>query len=76
MNVFRRTAGHTIFDHKRNEDILEELTVEAVDEKLRRHKQKCLRHVARMNNKMIPKLIPNYRPNGDRRLGRPLKRPK
>jgi acetone carboxylase gamma subunit len=36
--LFRRTAGHAFCDHKRNEDILEELKVEQVDEKLRRCK--------------------------------------
>jgi len=34
MKVFRRTAGHTLFDRKRNEKILEELEVEPADEKL------------------------------------------
>jgi hypothetical protein len=33
MKVFRRTAGT---DHKRNEEILEELKVEPADKKLRR----------------------------------------
>jgi hypothetical protein len=33
MKFFRRTAGYTFFDHKRNEEILEELKVEPVDEK-------------------------------------------
>jgi hypothetical protein len=30
MKFFRRTAGYTLFDHKRNEEILEELKVEPV----------------------------------------------
>jgi hypothetical protein len=34
-----RTAGYTLFDHKRNQ-ILEELKAEPVDEKLRRYKIK------------------------------------
>ena len=34
MKVFRWTAGYTIFDHKRNEEILEDLKVEPVDKKL------------------------------------------
>jgi hypothetical protein len=74
MKFFRRTAGYTIFDHKRNDEISENLTVEAVDEKLRRYKSKWLRHIARMSNKRIPKIMLIYRPNGRRRLGRPLKR--
>jgi len=33
-----------------------------------------LRYVTRMNNSWMPKIVVNYRPNGGRRLGRPLKR--
>jgi hypothetical protein len=33
-----RTAEYTLFDNKRNEDILEELKAEPVDEKLIRYK--------------------------------------
>jgi hypothetical protein len=54
---------------KRNEEILEEMKIESVDEKLRRYKANWLRHVTRMNNKML-----NYRRNGRKRLARPLKR--
>jgi hypothetical protein len=35
VKFFRRTAGYTPFDHKRNEGILEEMKVEPVDEKIR-----------------------------------------
>jgi hypothetical protein len=41
---FFRTAGYTLFDLKRNEEILEELEVEPVDEKLRRYNSNLLRH--------------------------------
>jgi hypothetical protein len=33
MKFFRRTAGYTLFDHKNNEEILEELKVEPADGK-------------------------------------------
>jgi hypothetical protein len=33
-----KTAGSTLFDHKRNEKILEELNVGPVEKKLRRYK--------------------------------------
>jgi hypothetical protein len=36
MKFFRRTAGYTLFDLKRNNEVLEELKLEPVDEKLRR----------------------------------------
>jgi hypothetical protein len=34
MKFFRRTAVYTLFEHKRHEEILEELKTETVDEKL------------------------------------------
>jgi hypothetical protein len=38
MKFFRTT----LFDHKRNKEILEELTVKPVDEKLRKYKSNWL----------------------------------
>jgi hypothetical protein len=38
MKFFRRTAECTLFGNGRNEEILEELKVEPVGEKLRRYK--------------------------------------
>jgi len=61
-------------DHKRNKDILEEFKIETVDEKLRRYKLKWFRHVTRMKSNRMSKIVLNYRPNGRRRLERPLKR--
>jgi hypothetical protein len=48
---FRRTAGYILlfFDHKTNEEILEELKVEQFEERPR-FKSKWLRHVPRMNS--------------------------
>jgi hypothetical protein len=34
----------------------------------------CLRYVMKMNDSRMPKIMLNYRPNGRRRLGEPLKR--
>jgi len=59
MKVFRRTAVHILFDHKRKEDISEELNVEPVDEKLIRYKPNWLRHVTRMNSNRMPKIMLN-----------------
>jgi len=36
MKFFKRTARYTTFDHKRNEEILEELKIEQADKKLKR----------------------------------------
>jgi hypothetical protein len=70
----RRTAGYTLSDHKRNEEILEELKIEPVGEKLRRHKSNWLQHVTGMNNNRMLKIMLNYRPSGRRRLRSPLNR--
>jgi len=74
MKFFRRTADYTLLDHKRNEEILEELKVEPVDEKRRKYKSNCLRRVIRMENNRMPKIMLKCRRNRRRRLGRPLKR--
>jgi len=75
MKFFIRRAGYTPFDNERNEEILEELEVEPFDEKLRKLKSNWLRHVTRMNSNRMPKIMMKYgRPNGRKRLGRPLKR--
>jgi hypothetical protein len=39
MKLFRKTAaGCTLFGHKRNEEIFEDLKAEPADQKLRRYK--------------------------------------
>jgi hypothetical protein len=58
---------------KRKEEILEELNVEPLNEKLRRYKSKLLRHVTRMNSSRMAKIMLNCRQNSQRRLGRSLK---
>jgi DNA-binding sugar fermentation-stimulating protein len=60
MNFSRRRAGYTLLDHKRNEEILEELRVERGDEKLRSYKPNCLKHATRMNSNRMPKTMLNY----------------
>jgi len=62
MKFFTRTAGYILFDHRRKKEILEELKLEPDDEKLRRYKSNKLRHVIRMSNNRMPKLMLNYRP--------------
>jgi len=62
------------FYHKRNDEIREELKLEPADEKLRRFKSSWLRHVTRMNNDRMPKIMLSYILHGRRRLWRPLKR--
>jgi len=61
MKFFTRKAGCTLFDHKRTKEILGELEVEAVDEKLRRYNSNWLRHVIGMNCSRMRKIMLYYR---------------
>jgi hypothetical protein len=67
-------GGYTLFDHKKNEEILEEIKVEPVDENLRKYNLNWLRHVTRVNSSRMTKIMLSCRLHGRRRLGWPLKR--
>ena len=45
-NFFRESSRYTLFEHKRNGEILE-----PVDEKIRRYESNWLRNITRMNSK-------------------------
>ena len=64
---------YALFDHRKDEEILGDLKVEPVGEKLSRYKSNRLRHVTLVNNNMMPTIMLNYRADGRRRLGRPWK---
>ena len=73
--IFQKIGGGgTLFDHKRNVEILEELKVEPVDKKLRKYKSNWLHNLTRMKNNGMQKIVLNYRPNGRRRIERTSKR--
>jgi hypothetical protein len=72
MKYLRRTAVYTL-NHKRNEDILEELHVTPWEDKLCTYRHKWFQHVHRMEDSRLPKQLLNYHPKG-RWPGWPLKR--
>jgi hypothetical protein len=74
MKYLRRTARYTFLNHKRNENILEELHVTPLEGKLCTYIHKWFQHVHRMEDNRLPKQLLNYRPKGRRQPGRPLKR--
>jgi len=45
---------------------LEGLKVEPIEEKLRGYKSNWLRHAATMNNKIMPKIMLNYKPTDEK----------
>ena len=74
VDIFQKSARVHPFWTQKEWIILDELKVEPVVETLRRYEWNCLRHVAKMGNNLIPKILLNFRPNGRRWLGRPSKR--
>jgi hypothetical protein len=74
MKYLRRTAAYTLLDHKRNEEILEELHVTPLEDKLCTYRHRWFQYIHRMEDNRFPKQLLNYHPEGRRRPGRPLKR--
>ncbi|KAJ4445242.1 hypothetical protein ANN_07043 [Periplaneta americana] len=74
MKFMRYTAGYTKWDHKRNEDVMEELQLEPVINHGKHYRNNWINHLHRMRRDRIPKVMLHYRPNGKRYLGRPKKR--
>jgi len=70
VKFFGITKRYPLFDHKSNEDTLEDLKVEKSDKKIRRDMLNWLRNITRMNNNRMPKIKLNYIRHGRRQLGR------
>ncbi|KAJ4439104.1 hypothetical protein ANN_15061 [Periplaneta americana] len=67
-------AGYTKWDHKRNEDVMEELQLEPVINHVKHYQNNWINNLHRMHRDRLPKVMLHYRPNGKRSLGRPKKR--
>jgi hypothetical protein len=74
MKFLRRTAGYTLLDRKKNEDILQELNTTPVLENITKYRHNWVKHIHCMNSSRFPKALIEYHPCGRRRPGRPFKR--
>lgn len=74
MRFMRRTAGYTKWDHKRNEEIMDELGLEPILQHIQHYQNNWMAHLQRMPSHRIPRAILRYHPQGKRSLGRPKKR--
>jgi hypothetical protein len=74
MKFMRKTAGFTLWDHKRNDAILKNLRVEPISKFIQNYQANWKEHNERMDSSRIQNNLFNYRPHGKRSLGRPLKR--
>jgi hypothetical protein len=67
-HIFQNKSRAQFFDHKSNEDTLEELKFEQVDEKLQRYKLERLQDVTGMYISSAAEVMLNCRTNGRRLL--------
>jgi hypothetical protein len=72
MKYLRRRSGYTFPNRKRNEEILEELHVTSLEDKLCAYRHKWFQHVHRMEDRLTKQLL-NYHPKGRRRLDHHLR---
>jgi hypothetical protein len=74
MRFLRSVAGYRLIDHRRNEDIREEIQIIDINSRIKDYQIKWLQHLERMEQNIIPKLLQNYKPRGRRDQGRPCRR--
>jgi hypothetical protein len=73
-DFMRKTADLTLWDHKRNEEILKNLKVETIFKFIQNYRANWKEHIERRVSNRIPNNLLNYRLHGKRSLERPLKR--
>jgi hypothetical protein len=69
MRFRRRVKGCTRADRIRNVDIRAELNIYNINSRLEETKEKWEKHIDRMTETRIPKLILQYQPKGKKRYG-------
>jgi hypothetical protein len=74
MRLLRPLAGHTLLDHKRNEDIRKKLNIENITSIISTYRKNWYEHVTRMPPHRTPHRLLFYKPPGRRNVGRPKKR--
>ena len=70
---FTATPGYNLLDLKRNEDILEELEIVSMENKIHNYKSNWCNHVLGIGNTRIQKLKMSHKSKGQRRPGRSLR---
>ncbi|KAJ4451110.1 hypothetical protein ANN_02550 [Periplaneta americana] len=74
MRLLRPIAGYSLLDHKRNEDIRQELNMPNIIETITEYRNKWHEHICTMEPTRIPYRLHHYKLQGRRRIGRPRKR--
>jgi len=74
MKYKRRVAGEIWTDYNTNIEIVKELNVTLILDKIREYRRHSLQHINRMPRNRLQRIVKNYRPKGRRNQGRPLER--
>jgi len=74
MKYMRRRAGYTWTDYKTNEQIVKELKITPILDKLLEYKRNWIQHINRMPLNRLPRAMKYYSPTGRRNHGRMLMR--
>lgn len=74
MRYLRRTAGLTLRDRKRSEEIRNFLKTTPLTQRIKTYRKKWREHVGRMEEHRSPKTVLKYTPRGKRPTGRPRQR--
>jgi hypothetical protein len=59
MRFLRSVAGYRLTDHRRDEDIREEIQIKDINSRIKDYQIKWLQHLERMEQNRIPKLLLN-----------------
>lgn len=73
VKFLRRVKGCSLLDQIRNDDFREELNIFALNQKIQDNKRHCIGLIVRMEGSLVKQVV-QYRPQGRRDIGRPMKR--
>jgi hypothetical protein len=59
IKFFRRRAGYTVMDHKKSEEILQELRMTSILERIKKYKENWLQRISRMDPDRLPQKFNN-----------------
>ena len=68
MKLLRTLAGYTLYDHKTNNTIRQELRVTSILDRIDEYRKNWLLHLKRMPQNRIPLKLYNYRPQEEDQL--------
>jgi hypothetical protein len=74
MKLLRYVAGYTLKDQVRNDNIRQQLGIFNLNDRIQRNKKNCHEHILRMDPRRITQQILQYKPIGNRDIGRPRRR--